>query len=75
VEFLALLQCQVSMSSVSSSQDLAKSVLREIVIPLLEKEVNEGRNFGYVAQCTLRDPGRLVLNRRSRKYFGPGVCG
>jgi hypothetical protein len=39
-------------SSLSSqvSQDLAKSVLREIVIPVLEKEVNEGQNFAQLRQ-------------------------
>ena len=41
-------KCQVS--SASSSQDIAKQVLREIVIPILEKEVNEGQNFAPLRQ-------------------------
>ncbi|MBF0123208.1 MAG: class I SAM-dependent methyltransferase [Candidatus Omnitrophica bacterium] len=32
------------------SQELAKQVLREIVIPVLEKEVNEGENFAILRQ-------------------------
>jgi ribosomal protein L21E len=38
------------VSSVSPTQDLAKSILREVVIPILEKEVNEGRNFAQLRQ-------------------------
>ncbi len=30
--------------------DVAKNILREIVIPILEKEVNEGRNFAHLRQ-------------------------
>ena len=33
-----------------STQALAKEILREIVIPVLEKEVNEGKNFAPVRQ-------------------------
>ena len=32
------------------AQDLAKQVLREVVIPVLEKEVNEGQNFSRLRQ-------------------------
>ena len=38
-----------SLSS-NGAQDIARSVLREIVIPVLEKEVNEGANFAPLRQ-------------------------
>ena len=34
----------------TSTSDIAKSVLREIVIPVLEQEVNEGKNFAQLRQ-------------------------
>ncbi len=34
----------------SSRHDLEKNVLREIIIPVLEKEVNEGRDFSQLRQ-------------------------
>ncbi len=34
----------------SDSQTLAKQVLREVVIPILEKEINEGENFSQLRQ-------------------------
>ena len=34
----------------SESQELAKNILREIVIPAIEKEVNEGQNFAPLRQ-------------------------
>ncbi|MBF0122759.1 MAG: protein phosphatase 2C domain-containing protein, partial [Candidatus Omnitrophica bacterium] len=40
----------VSRLSSQDSQELAKSVLREVVIPILEKEVNEGQNFAPLRQ-------------------------
>lgn len=40
---------QVSSQN-SETQELAKAVIREIVIPELEREVNEGRNFAQVRQ-------------------------
>ena len=33
-----------------ASQELAKQVIREVVIPEIEKEVNEGRNFAMLRQ-------------------------
>ncbi len=35
---------------VSSRNDVAKNILREVVIPILEKEVNEGQNFARLRQ-------------------------
>ena len=35
---------------VSSRHEIAKDVLRDVVIPILEKEVNEGRNFAQLRQ-------------------------
>ncbi len=35
---------------VPETQELTKNVIREIVLPLLEKEVNEGRNFTRLRQ-------------------------
>ena len=35
---------------VSSRNEIAKNVLREIIIPALEKEVNEGQNFATLRQ-------------------------
>jgi hypothetical protein len=44
-------QNDVLTSSISSStQDLSKQVMREVIIPVLEKEVNEGRNFAQLRQ-------------------------
>ena len=37
-------------SAEDNSRDLAKDVLRQVVIPVLEKEVNEGRNFAQLRQ-------------------------
>ena len=34
----------------SSSQDIAKQVIREVVLPVIEKEVNEGQNFALLRQ-------------------------
>ncbi len=34
----------------TNAQELAKQVIREVVIPLLEKEVNEGKNFAQLRQ-------------------------
>jgi Tfp pilus assembly protein PilF len=34
----------------SATQEFAKDILREVVIPILEKEVNEGRNFAQLRQ-------------------------
>lgn len=36
--------------AVSATRDLSKQILREIILPELEKEVNEGRNFAPVRQ-------------------------
>ena len=33
-----------------STHELAKNILREVVIPILEKEVNEGKNFATLRQ-------------------------
>ncbi|MBF0122140.1 MAG: UPF0489 family protein [Candidatus Omnitrophica bacterium] len=41
-------KCQAARAS--SSQDLGKQVLREVVVPILEREVNEGRNFAPLRQ-------------------------
>ncbi len=35
---------------VSSRHEIAKNVLRDVVIPILEKEVNEGKNFATLRQ-------------------------
>ena len=40
----------VQVQGSDSSQALAKQVLREVVIPILEKEVNEGKNFARLRQ-------------------------
>jgi hypothetical protein len=34
----------------NASSDIAKAVMREVVIPILEKEVNEGKNFAKLRQ-------------------------
>src|SRR5262249_7109947 len=34
----------------SSAHSMASSVVRKIILPVLEKEVNEGRNFGPLRQ-------------------------
>jgi len=40
----------VTRSSNNETQELAKTVVKEIVIPELEREVNEGKNFSKVRQ-------------------------
>ena len=42
--------CQQPAAPVSESQELGKQVLRDIVIPVLEHEVNEGANFAQLRQ-------------------------
>ncbi|MBF0387833.1 MAG: hypothetical protein HQL20_08260 [Candidatus Omnitrophica bacterium] len=41
---------QVSTPTPTPQDEIAKNVLREIVIPILEKEVNEGQNFAILRQ-------------------------
>ncbi|MBF0387374.1 MAG: hypothetical protein HQL20_05915 [Candidatus Omnitrophica bacterium] len=41
---------QVSTPTPNAPNDIAKAILREIVIPVLEKEVNEGANFAPIRQ-------------------------
>lgn len=36
--------------SLNDSQELSRQILREVIIPVLEKEVNEGKNFARVRQ-------------------------
>ena len=43
------MKAEAPLSS-NGAQDIAMSVLREIVIPVLEQEVNEGRNFARLRQ-------------------------
>ena len=40
----------VADPALNATNDIAKAVLREIVIPILEKEVNEGQNFAPLRQ-------------------------
>ncbi|MBF0386793.1 MAG: hypothetical protein HQL20_02940 [Candidatus Omnitrophica bacterium] len=40
----------IELSNPNEQNDIAKNVLREIVIPILEKEVNEGKNFAQLRQ-------------------------
>ena len=40
----------VDSAGTRESQELAKNVIREIVLPVLEKEVNEGKNFAALRQ-------------------------
>ena len=42
--------CPVPGAAASESQKLAKDVLRDVVIPVLEREVNEGVNFSQLRQ-------------------------
>ncbi|MBF0485934.1 MAG: hypothetical protein HQL16_05420 [Candidatus Omnitrophica bacterium] len=37
-------------AGVSPKEDIAKQIIREVVIPILEKEVNEGQNFAKLRQ-------------------------
>ncbi|MBF0387134.1 MAG: hypothetical protein HQL20_04675, partial [Candidatus Omnitrophica bacterium] len=41
---------QVATPTPNDSNNIAQDVLREIVIPVLEKEVNEGANFAHLRQ-------------------------
>ena len=43
---------EIRRISERSQDDGIKKVLREVVIPILEKEVNEGRNFAQLRQIT-----------------------
>ncbi|MFH0753018.1 MAG: hypothetical protein V2A70_00460 [Candidatus Omnitrophota bacterium] len=39
------------VASISATQDIAKTVMREIIIPILENEVNEGAQFARLRQA------------------------
>ncbi len=43
-------QAGVTLPLETGSQEMAKQILREIIIPILEKEVNEGKNFATLRQ-------------------------
>ncbi len=43
-------QLRVGEDFMSSRHEIAKDILREIIIPILEKEVNEGKNFATLRQ-------------------------
>ncbi len=50
-DYLALDKSQAKgLPQSSKTQELGKQVVREIVIPALEKEVNEGKNFAQLRQ-------------------------
>ncbi|MBF0331714.1 MAG: hypothetical protein HQL17_07230 [Candidatus Omnitrophica bacterium] len=44
------LPSELAMDTKATTQDMAKNILREVVIPILEKEVNEGKNFEQLRQ-------------------------
>ncbi len=44
------LNTKATQGSTDTPSDLAKEILREIIIPILEKEVNEGKNFAQLRQ-------------------------
>ncbi len=46
----AYIPLSVGEDFMSSRQEIAKDVLRDVVIPILEKEVNEGQNFAQLRQ-------------------------
>jgi len=53
-----------AMEQVSSS-DIGKQILREVILPILEKEVNEGANFAAVRQIT----SALILATWYKKHW------
>ncbi len=55
----------------TATQELAKPVLREIIIPILEKEVNEGKNFTALRQVY----SSLILATWYKRKFKAGIFG
>ncbi|MBF0330420.1 MAG: hypothetical protein HQL17_00665 [Candidatus Omnitrophica bacterium] len=49
-DYLALNKSRVAAGTSSAAQEMIKDVMREVVIPVLEKEVNEGRDFAPLRQ-------------------------
>ncbi|MBF0595040.1 MAG: hypothetical protein HQL22_08730 [Candidatus Omnitrophica bacterium] len=50
MDYLALTRHSEGRRSEESQNDISKQVLRSIIIPILEKEVNEGANFAPLRQ-------------------------
>jgi hypothetical protein len=50
VDYLALSKKEVISEKTSDLDDMAKKIMRDIIIPALEKEVNEGRHFARLRQ-------------------------
>ncbi len=43
-------ESKMNVSPSTSTKDLASTIIREVVLPALEKEVNEGKNFAQLRQ-------------------------
>ena len=52
-------------------QEIAKDILREIIIPILEKEVNEGKNFAALRQVY----NSLILATWYKRKIKAGIMG
>jgi hypothetical protein len=61
----------VSSIPLASDSELAKDILRQIVIPVLEKEVNEGANFALLRQVCYS----LILSVWLKKKLMASVAG
>ena len=61
--------------SANKSHTIGSQVVREIILPQLEKEVNEGKNFAQLRQVFRRyDFGRLVQARFKGVITFPNLC-
>ncbi len=61
----------VGADLVSARDEIAKNVLREIIIPILEKEVNEGKNFATLRQVY----NSLILATWYKRKVKAGIMG
>ncbi|MEI6438030.1 MAG: hypothetical protein WCO69_04695 [Candidatus Omnitrophota bacterium] len=50
VDYVALKEAQAAGTSAAGKDTLSTDVMREVILPALEKEVNEGKNFAAVRQ-------------------------
>lgn len=64
-------EVEQELQGTSETRALAQKVLREIVIPVLEKEVNEGQNFAVLRQITRA----MVLAVWFKRHYSESLLG
>lgn len=58
-------------TTTDATSDLTKKALREVILPAIEKEVNEGANFAQLRQIT----SALLLATWFKRYYQAGLLG